>query len=187
MKHRAHITSSRWDYDKEFGLQFFNLWSFSRSALSDTSVHTNMPGCKHPGCLLNFPGAVLLANLSLLHDTVSEREFQPLAFSSCLEMRHLVVMSSLFPLPCPLIRYLSRFPQIKIQRALNEHWWHTEQFPMIVWGSHIFRSAVMNSTGVCLKMPLDSSTLNKHLRLILSQGPHTYLALWWASLDQKFR
>lgn len=176
---------------KELGLQFFNLWSFSRSALSDTSVHTNTPSWKHPGCL-KFPRHYCIVSKfeSFAFDhqnTVSEREFQPLAFSSCLEKRHLVVMSSLFPLPCLLIRHLSRFPQIKIQRALKEHWWHTEQFPMIVWGSHIFRSPVMNSTGVCLKMPLDSSTLNKHLRLVLSQGPHTYLALWWASLDQKFR
>lgn len=45
-------------------------------------------------------------------------------FSSCLEKRHLVAMVSV-PL---LIRHLSRFAQIKIQRALNGHWRHVSNY-----------------------------------------------------------
>lgn len=100
-------------------------------------------------------------------------------FSSCLERRHLVAVVSV-PL---LIRHLSRFAQIKIQRALNGHWRHVSNYCVRILhlplggleinGSLLkgaFRSICPNQT-----LLLPASVSNTACTMISSLGPEIYI------------
>lgn len=126
---------------------------------SFASTRINIPSwSQHPSCVKKTKR---ISKIQSWEKTVP--------FTPCLERRHLGVEVSVLP----LIRDLSRFVQIKIQRALNGHWRrvsnYCERISHLPRGGHQINGSLLKGAFGFI--------------LLLSQ---TQPALWSASLGQEF-